>query len=115
METKRALSQPAWYEVVTGAAAPTSAPSLATDGEGVEPEERGEFLHLLAVKTNTATVVVWGFSAAVGEWAAVETVSFSGSTNEAAILQGATQYDRLAVQVTAIGGGTVDVHLGMGV
>jgi len=114
-DINRKLEQPAWQEVVTGAAAPTAAPSAATDGEGVEPEERGEFLHLAVEKTSTATVVVWGYSASIGEWFAIETVSFTGSTNEGAALQAATQYDRLAVQVTALGGGTLTAHLGMGV
>lgn len=112
----RALTRPTWETAVDAAAAPTAAPTVVTDGEEVFVDKRGEYIHIAVEKTNTATLVVWGWiDGDVDEWFDLGTITFSKSVNESEVLTAVGAYDRVYIQVTAIGGGTVTVNLGQGV
>lgn len=111
---ERHLSTVTWTQVVTAAAAPTAAPTLATQGIALDEDAGGEFTHLAVKKTNTATLEVWGYATNAAEWFRLQSFTMSTSAAEAEPLQVASIYDRLYVRITAIGGGTLDAWIGEG-
>ena len=114
-DIRRVLGPVTWTKDVNGASGTTTAPSLATHGTAVDPDLTGEFVHVAVAKTNTATIAVWGYTKAVSAWFRLEASTLSTTANEAVALQVAAAYDRLAVQVTALGGGSLSAWIGQGV
>ena len=113
-EIVRGIVRANWTRVLTGEAAPTASPLVVGDGFALNDKRRGEFNHVAAVKTAAVTLVIWGWITDAAEWFVLETFAMATAGNEAEPLQVASVYDSIYIQVTVIGGGTVDVWFGEG-
>lgn len=105
---------PDWTEVVEVVGGATSAaPTTVADGNALRINRRGVPLLLAVTKTNTCTAVVWGWSTQLTAWFALETYTFGGdSISHAEPLEYAAAFERIDVQISANGGGTVTAFIG---
>ena len=104
-----------WVKAVDGAVGATAAPALATDGVAVpDTISRGQAIHVASVKTGTASLTVYGYSAKVSAWFACQNATQNLAGNQSTGMEYLSDFDRIYVRVNTISVAPITVWVGFG-